>query len=469
MERGSLSVRLIAVWAVFLVITLEAASLGLQTLFERSITRRTLSELTLDLSLLAQALQRDANGAVSLATAPTDPLFAVAFSGRYWQVLESGKAILRSPSLWDFSLTLDGSVTPTVEQTFVRLKGPDEQNLFGMTRIVALNDVNKAPLTIIAAVDYAEIENAKRRFSDDLLIGLIGLASLLMLAASAHVIIGLKPLKDIHARLARVRNGDIRRLEGSFPTEVMPLVIETNALLDAQDKALEAARTRASNLAHGLKTPLAVMAAQSRILRRRGDHELASQIDTQLESMRRHVEREVARSRARGASATHHLRIDTAVAIMHLVGAISILPKGQQVRWEMALTSPLMLGVDQADFNEMMGNLIDNAQKWARSKIRLHSRIVNGQAIFVVEDDGPGVPSSEIHRILQWGERADTSVPGSGLGLAITYDLVGIYDGRMDIGRSQLGGLAAVVTLPLSRDQGRTIPAGPPLNAAPSG
>ena len=452
MERGSLSVRLIAVWAVFLIITLEAASLGLQTLFERSITRRTLSELTLDLSLLAQALQRDSAGTVSLATAPTDPLFAVAFSGRYWQVSHDNQIILRSPSLWDFSLKLDPGFTPTVEQSFIRLKGPDEQNLFGMTRTVKLTEADTSPLTIIAAVDYAEIENAKRRFSDDLLVGLVGLAGLLLTAASAHVIIGLKPLKDIQSRLARVRNGDIRRLEGSFPTEVMPLVIETNALLDAQDKALEAARTRASNLAHGLKTPLAVMATQSRTLRRRGDLDLASQIDRQIESMRRHVEREMARSRARGAGATHHQRIDTTVAIMHLVGAISILPKGQQLRWEMGLTSPLMLGIDQADFNELMGNLIDNAQKWARTRIKIQSRISNGNAIFTVEDDGPGVADTEIERILQWGERADTSVPGTGLGLAITSDLVGLYNGRLDVSRSALGGLTAAVTLAIRRE-----------------
>ncbi len=452
MERGSLSVRLIAVWAVFLVITLEVASLGLQTLFERSITRRMLAELTLDLSLLAQALQRDGTGAISLATAPTDPLFAVPLSGRYWQVSHDSKTVLRSPSLWDFDLRPDRSTQPATEQTFIRLKGPDEQNLYGVTRTVKLTDADTAPLAIIAAVDYSEIENAKRRFSSDMLIGLVGLASLLLLAASAHVIIGLKPLKDIHARLARVRSGEIRRLEGSFPTEVMPLITETNALLDAQDAALEAARTRASNLAHGLKTPLAVMAAQSRILRRRGDLELANQIDRQLESMRRHVEREMARSRARGPSATHHQRIDTTVAIMHLIGAISILPKGQQLRWEMALTSPLMLGIDQADFNELMGNLIDNAQKWARAKIKIHSRVSNGNAIFTVEDDGPGVAATEIERILQWGERADTSVPGSGLGLAITSDLIGIYNGRLDIGASPLGGLAAIVTLAVRPD-----------------
>ena len=454
MERGSLSIRLIAVWAVFLIIALQIASIGLQTLFERSITRRTLSELTLDLSLLAEALQRDGHGGVKLVTAPTDPLFAVAFSGRYWQISQRGKAILRSPSLWDYKLAVAADAPVASDQSVTNLKGPDEQNLFGITRTVAFENEGAAmPLNILAAVDYAEIERAKRRFAEDLLIGLGGLALLLLLAASAHVVIGLKPLKDMQTRLARVRNGDIRRLEGNFPTEVMPLVAETNALLDAQDAALEAARTRASNLAHGLKTPLAVMAAQARSLRRRGEPEIASQIERQVESMRRHVERELARARARGAGPTHHRRIDTTIAVQELVGAVKFLPKGQELHWDLALTSPLMLGVDRADFNEMMGNLIDNAHKWANSRIRIESRIAQGKAIFAIEDDGPGVAEADVGRILKWGERADSTVPGTGLGLAIASDLVGIYRGQLKIGRStRLGGLSAVVTLAVQHE-----------------
>ena len=214
--------------------------------------RRTLAELTLDLGLLAEAVQRDPPGGVKLLTAPTDPLFAVAYSGRYWQITQAGEPILRSPSLWNYKLMLDRAPT-TKSPTFVRLKGPDEQSLFGLARAVSLDaEPGAQPLSIVTAVDYAELTRAKQRFAGDLWIGLSGLAALLLLAASANVIIGLKPLKDIHSRLARVRCGDLRRLEGDFPTEVMPLVNETNALLDAQDTALEAARTRAGDLAHGL-------------------------------------------------------------------------------------------------------------------------------------------------------------------------------------------------------------------------
>lgn len=454
MERGSLRFRLIAVWVLFLIVTLQIASVGLQALFERSLIRRTLSELTLDLRLLAEAIDTDDRGEVKLLTAPTDPLFSVVNSGRYWQVLRAGQPVLRSPSLWKFALALPETPSPGTEPVPIRLAGPDDQSLFGITRQVAIDaGVDRRALTIVVAADYQEIENAKHRFADDVRIGLTGLAGLLLLAASAHVFIGLRPLQDLKARLVRVRNGEIRRLEGNFPTEVMPLVVETNALLDAQDKAIEAARTRAGDLAHGLKTPLAVMATQSRALRRRGDSDIADHIDRQIENMRRHVERELARTRARGGGPTHHRRVDTVLAIREVVGAMQLLPKGQTLRFKLALAEPLMLAVDRADFNELMGNLIDNAHKWAHSIVRIESRLTGEEAMFVVEDDGPGVAETDVARVLQRGERADTSVTGTGLGLAIVSDLVVLYRGELQLARSPLGGLSAAVTLPYRREQ----------------
>ena len=448
MEHGSLRVRLILMWIIVLLITLSAASFGLEKLFERSIMRRTLAELTLDIGVLAEALQRDGQGNVKLVAAPTDPQFTVAYGGRYWQVSQAGLPLLRSSSLWNARLTFEAPQKPSTEPPFVRLDGPDGQSLFGLSRTVALDrDASRAPINIVAAVDYAELDHAMHRFTGDLWIGLLGIAALLLLAASAHVVIGLKPLKEIQARLARVRSGEISRLDGNFPSEVMPLVAETNALLDAQDRALDVARTRAGNLAHGLKTPLAVMASQSRALRRRGDSEIAGMIDQQIEQMRRHVERELARARVRGAGRTHHQRIDTATAISDLAGTMKLLPKGQDLEWELVLTRPLLLGIDRTDFHELMGNLIDNAHKWARSKVRVQTVVAGNRAVLTVEDDGPGVAEPDMGRILERGERADTSVPGSGLGLAIVSDLVAAYRGGMTLARSRLGGLAVVITL----------------------
>lgn len=448
MRFGSIRFRLVALWAIILSLTLYLASYGLQLLFERSLLRRTMAELSADLVLLAEAIDSGAEGSITLASAPRDPLFGVAYGGRYWQITRGGEPVLRSPSLWAFKLAVPANSANVDTRTNIRLAGPDDQDLFAIVRQVPVaSGADQRPLTITVAADYQEIAKATQRFADDLLIGLALLAALLAAAAWMQVVIGLRPLREIQIKLASVRRGDTGRLTGDFPTEVRPLVIETNALLDAQDAALATARTRAGDLAHGLKTPLAVMASQSRTLRRRGDHQIAEHLDRQIELMRRHVERELARTRSRGTGPTHHARIDTGAAIRRLVHTFQLLPRGQELQWKLELTDNLCPAVDATDFDELMGNLLDNAHKWAKSTVSVRSRTVEGKAVFLVEDDGPGIPDADVGRILKRGERADTSVAGSGLGLAIVGDLVAAYRGTLEISRSPLGGVTALFVL----------------------
>jgi signal transduction histidine kinase len=449
MTWGSLRFRSLVGWAVFLVITLQVSALGLRLLFERSLIRRTLAELTLDIRLLSEAIRVDDAGAVTLVTAPTDPLFSVAYSGRYWQISKGGKSVLRSPSLWNHQLALEPAFAKTTPPSgSVQLRGPDEQSLFGIVRTVPVDPLRekRGSLELVAAVDFQEIQREIRRFSDDVNLGLTGLAVLFLLGASAHIMIGLQPLSDIQKRLAQVRNGELRRLQGYFPSEVMPLVLETNALLDAQDRTLDRFRTRAADLAHGLKTPLAVLSTHSRTLRKRGETHLADQIDDQIKAMQRHIERETAMARMRGSGRTHHQRIDAANMIGELVEVFKLLPKGHDLTWKLAVAGSTQLAVDGSDFHELMGNLIDNAQKWAKTEVRITSSRTLNATSFAVEDDGVGVDETDACRILERGERADRSVPGTGLGLAIARDIVEAYEGRIEIKRSSLGGLAAIVT-----------------------
>ena len=294
MKQGSIRFRLITLWVGILVVVLAISTYGLQVLFERSILRRTLAELSLDLKLLSEAIDIDAKGLPTLTAAPRDPLFQVVYGGRYWQVMQGTQPVFRSPSLWGDTLSINVSGIGPAELLPVRLTGPQDQNLFGVARQVSGKTRPDEPqITVLVAADFDEVELAKQRFADDLIIGASLIGLILMIATFSHVVIGLRPLRDLQARLTSVRQGESRRLEGTFPLEVMPLVIETNALLDAQDAALGLARTRAADLAHGLKTPLAVMTAQSRNLRRRGEAAIADQLDVQMESMRRHVEREI--------------------------------------------------------------------------------------------------------------------------------------------------------------------------------
>ena len=448
MEQGSIQFRFVRLWGVILLVTLGVSSYGLQLLFERSLLRRTISELSLDLGLLSEAAEMDLTGRVRLASAPRDPLYQVVYSGHYWQIMRGDEPTLRSPSLWGFKLPVPVSSATTTTPANVRLVGPDDQKLFGLIKHLDTTSAKDTrPLSILVAAGYHEIETARQRFADDLALGMLLLTALLLVAASAQVVVGLRPLHDIHTRLTKVRQGHMTRLEGSFPREIMPLVIETNALLDAQDANVARARACAADLAHGLKTPLAVMSSQSRTLRRRGDCEIANHLDTQIESMRRHVERELARARTRGGGRTHHTRVATNPAIRRLVSTIQLLPRGEQLEWHFDLPQNHFVVMDASDFDEVMGNLLDNAHKWAHSKVRVQTRTSHNEAIVCIEDDGPGLPEQDVARLLQRGERADLGMPGSGLGLAIVSDVLLAYEGRLDIGLSSLGGAAVTVTL----------------------
>jgi signal transduction histidine kinase len=451
LTRSSLRLRLLFAWAVFIVLTLGVAGVGLRFIFERSILHRTEEELEADLRQLRRGMDVTPDGAVKILRAPTDPQFDIPLGGRYWQISEGSSTVLRSQSLRDATLTLpNGFLARDTSQT-TWLPGPNNQRLVAVVRNQGIPKSATQPvrvLTIVTAVDAAEIEEDTNKFAADLFKGLAALAGLFLLGAWAHVTVGLRPLEAIRSRVAAVREGKAQNIEGNYPDEIMPLVTETNALLDEQDKALQTARARAGDLAHGLNTPLAVMSAKSRILRRNGQQEIADEIDKQVEAMRRHVERELARARARGAIRTRQTTVD-AVRLSHdIVTAIRSLPRQTPV--ELAVTSPdeLFVNVDADDFNNVLGNLLENAHKWARSRINVSIQRRGAVVCIDVDDDGPGIPEADVNRVLLRGERADTSVSGSGLGLAIVSDLVETYRGTLQLLRSNLGGLRASVVLP---------------------
>lgn len=451
MTLSSLRLRLLVAWAVFIAITLQVAGVGLRLLFERSIARRTEVELAADLRQLRRGMEINALGAVTVVRAPTDPQFDMIFGGRYWQIAENGTPILRSPSLDSVALELPKSFVPTLAQQQTWLAGPEKQQLFAIVRIHEVAATDAAPvrqLVITTAVDGAEIREDTDKFSNELFSSLAALALLLLAGAYAHVSIGLKPLDRLRSSVVQVREGRTRRVEGAYPDEVMPLVAETNALLSAQEDALRTARQRAGDLAHGLKTPLAIMAAKSRQVRRAGEALAADDIDRQIEAMSRHVERELARARARGSVLAGLPRVDLSALVRGIVSAIQALPREPVLEWTTRIPERLSLAIDPDDFNNIAGNLIENAQKWARSEIVVTVGRSGSGVVLDVADDGPGIPCDQLKRVLERGVRADTSVAGSGLGLAIVSDLVDVYHGTLTLDRSASGGLLARVWLP---------------------
>ncbi len=450
MTTRSLRFRLLIAWAVFIVLSLQVMGVGLRLMFERAITRRTMAELEADVRQLVKGTEFAPDGKLVVRREPTDPQFDIASGGRYWQVQASDGQIVRSRSLQEFTLRgLPQGRNGDKAQTW--MIGPEREALYSVTRSTPRALPGGAVLEVqhVAAVDAAEIGEETNKFASDLFFSIAGLTVLFIAGAWAHVLIGLRPLERLRSSVAAVRAGEARHVDGTFPEEITPLVAETNALLDAQETAVTKARTRASDLAHGLKTPLAVISAKSRQLRRDGNEPMASELDRQVDVMRRHVERELARARARGASTTSLARIDVSDFLDAIVTAVRSLPRGEHLDWRLDWPTPLQLRVDPDDFNNMLGNLIDNAHKWARGVVRISASTGRSSVSIRVEDDGPGVAEGDIQRVLLRGERADTRVQGSGLGLAIVSDLVELYRGELELARSPLGGLSAELRLPV--------------------
>lgn len=450
MRRTSLRLRLLLVWAIFIAITLQLAGVGLRVLFERSITRRTQAELEADLRQIRRGMEVSSSGKISIVREPTDPQFDIVMGGRYWQVLEDGTPVVRSRSLDTASLAVSQWTGPGQSDGPAWLIGPNRERLFAVVRRhnAAPEGQPERNLIIVTAVDAAEITEDTDKFSADLWKSLVALATLLLLGAWLHVTIGLSPLKSLSAKVGAVRSGKSRRVDGEYPEEVMPLVAETNALLDGQEADLQEARQRAGDLAHGLKTPLAIMGAAGRTLRRQGMDDVAVEIDRQIDVMRRHVDRELARARARGASRMGLASIDIVALLAEIVRVIEILPRERTVSWQLDIPDELLVSIDADDFNNMAGNLVENAGKWAASEVRVALETVSDGVRLVVDDNGPGIPADQVERVLRRGERADTSVAGSGLGLAIVNDIVLLYRGRLSLTKSEMGGLRAEILLP---------------------
>ena len=392
---------------------------------------------------LEAALEIDPTGG-SLAKRPlSDARFSPALSGVYWQVRLADGEILRSPSLVDNDLSLG------------RIEGKDQHPYAstgptGPIRILESSPSagnGRATHQIGVAVDQRLIDEAVWEF-DRTLIWSLGVIALGFIAAAfAQVTLGLLPLTRIRRDLTAVRTGAAQRLPGDMPLEVAPLVDDLNALIQANRDMVERARAQAGNLAHALKTPLALLTEQGRGLEQDGNPEAGRLIMEQCARMQRQIDYQMARARAATRS-TPGQATNVAAQARFIVSAISRLHTYQGVSFSIEGSEQALAACEKDDLSEMLGNLIDNAAKWARSKVVITISDSGAFVRIVVSDDGPGIPPSEWERVFKLGERLDEHKPGSGLGLAITRDLATLYDGKIAIERSDRGGAALVLELP---------------------
>ena len=281
------------------------------------------------------------------------------------------------------------------------------------------------------------------------------------LLAGASVVGGLfliwkavAPFQRLRAGLSLVREGRGQSIEGDYPSEVQPLVDDLNALLEDRERAVARALATAGDLAHGLKTPLAVLAQEAEQARAAGHHELAATLRQQIERMQRQIDYHLARARATSSSgAAPGLRCPVLPSVEGLARTMRRLHAGRELSIDIDVSPEHEIRGRREDLDEMLGNLIDNACKWAQSRVAISSSITSPGAddrlVITVDDDGPGLDPSIRAQVLQRGVRADQHVGGSGLGLAIVSDLADLYGGSVALETSPLGGTRARLQLPL--------------------
>jgi signal transduction histidine kinase len=286
----------------------------------------------------------------------------------------------------------------------------------------------------------------KLRLGNGTLLLVVALA--FIVAGVAQVRRGLSPFDRLRARLVGVRDGRNRRIDGVYPTEVQPLVTDLNALLDHRERLVSRALAKAGDLAHGLKTPLAVLAQEADRAEAAGQLDLAAAIRLQVERMRRQIDYHLAHARAAVSGATGDARSSVAASVEGLSRTLLRLYPDRGLSIEADVPPQLGIRGQREDLEEMLGNLLDNACKWARSRVKVEASESEGNVVIFVDDDGPGLDPSMRELVLQRGVRADEAAPGSGLGLAIVSDLTEIYGGAIALSASAMGGLRARLQLP---------------------
>jgi signal transduction histidine kinase len=269
-----------------------------------------------------------------------------------------------------------------------------------------------------------------------------------MVAGFLQVRRGVSPINNLRARLAALHQGRDRRIDGTYPTEVQPLVNDLNALLDQRELAVGRAVAKAGDLAHGLKTPLAILAHEAERARLAGHVDVATAVSQQVDRMRRQIDYHLAHARAAAAGATSTALCTVKESADGLARALHRLHAERGIAVDVRVPPDVTVCVHREDLDEMLGNLLDNACKWARAHVRIDAAQSTGHVDILVDDDGSGLAEGMREAVLVRGVRADEAAPGSGLGLAIVRDLAEIYGGSISLEASPLGGLRARLRFP---------------------
>ena len=450
--NASLVTRLVRAAALFTIPALITTVLILTWLYRGTIYQSFDDPLEQAVTDLIASVEVMPDGTLALAREPIDPQYQRALSGRYWMVGAGAPGVTRpllaSRSLYGESLPIDSGdrvqlAAGSGEAVRFSSEGPDGEPLRVVARQVGLSGVD-APVLVMAAADRRPATRSIQRFAGTS-IGVLTLLSLGLLAAIyAQVRLGLKPLFDLADRVADVREGRSTHVDGRYPAEIAGVAEELNSLIAHNRNVVERAQTHVGNLAHGLKTPIAVLMGEAS--GREGvDPEVVTR---QTEAMRQQVDHHLRRARAAARGQAIGLSCEVDEVVSGLARTLPRIYRDKDLVIDFDGEAGLRFRGDKRDLEDMVGNLMDNAAKWTRGAVEVSREARADRVHITVDDNGPGIPEAGIATALKRGARLDEATPGSGLGLSIVDDLADAYGGALTLSRSPLGGLRAELDLP---------------------
>jgi len=455
MRTNSLAVRLFLWATAWTVVILIITGVALSTLYRHAVERAFDRRLDVYLRTLVADVASPEDSGDRFPQTIGEPLFELPLSGWYCQVtrLDNKTPEMHSSrSLWDSNLPRLAADRSAAESEYRQgyARGPEDQDLRLVERSIDLGADGR--YFVAVAGDASEIDEETHNFNRAIVITFTALTMALLLTTALQVRFGLAPLTRISESLAAIRSGRAERLEGEFPVEIAPLARETNALIEANREIVERARTHVGNLAHALKTPLSVIVNEAAT---RGSDSFAQKVLEQADIMRDQVARQLERARLAARSTRIGTLVNVPPVVTALARSMEKLHRERQIAIDVDVPEHAHFHGEQQDLEEMIGNLVDNGCKWARSRVAIEvladQQAGEGEKArvrIIVDDDGPGLSPSQREQVALRGQRLDETKPGSGLGLSIVVELARLYGGVLTLGTAPIGGLRAELALP---------------------
>lgn len=440
--RKRLTSRIIILSVFWVVFALAATALTLTWLYRDHIEQHYDAHVFTHVEELIADVMVDEEGLPYLHRQPTDPRFYRENSGWYWQVMVGGQVLAKSESLGNRLLDISHLNFDENHDAQI-LRDSLDQRL--RARVVHVNSETLGKqLTIVATAPEVQIHDDVADFGWHIALAFLVLALGLMLAVLIQVSIALRPLKAIMAAISAVQNGQIERLPKDFPLDVQPLVNELNSLIDHNETVVKRARSQLADLAHALNTPLSIIRNEARNMPSRQGQLILDQAHTMSGS----IDHYLSRARISGQKNVLGYRTSIRSVIKDLRFAMERIYEDRDVVLKFCSRGDCRFRGEAQDLEEMLGNLLDNACKWARERVEIRCKIEDDRLTITIDDDGPGIAESERKSVLQRGRKLDESMPGYGQGLTIVAEIAELYSGSVTLGESDLGGLRVDLELP---------------------